>query len=442
MKIAFIRPSMMGKPTKDSMMPLVFAIIKAYTPVDVEIAFYDERKSALPENIDADAVAFTVETFTAKRAYILAEKFRLEGKKVVMGGFHPTMLPDESLRHCDAVVIGEAEDTWEKLVNDLKHNTLKEKYISRNDTDLSEAKADYSVFDNNKYSGGLGLVQSSRGCKFNCDFCSVHAFFGDSIRTKPTSKILDDIKKTKQKYLFFVDDNLFSDEATAKELFNALIPLKKKWFCQVSIDIASNKELLTLMRKSGCLLVIIGFESLDVNNLRLMGKGENIKNIDYSGVVKNVYDAGLMIYGSFVHGYAFDDIKSMKQSYDFALDNNFAIANFNPLMPMPGTRLFKRAEAENTLTYEKWWLADEFRYGDSMIIPERITPETLTETCKSSRYNFNAYKNILKRLFGAKANIKNLPVYLLINLISRKEIYGKQGGALGGTGCERDINQA
>lgn len=434
MKIAFIRPSMLGGQSKDGMTPLIFAIIKPLTPPDIDIVFYDERVEPLPENFDADAVAMTVETFAARRAYKLALKYHAEGKKVIMGGFHPTMLPDECLKYADTVITGEAEDTWAQVVNDLKSGTLKRIYKSNGKCNLSECKLDYSVFKGKKYHP-IGLVQFSRGCRYACDFCSIHAFYGSNIRCKSIDCIIGEIRSMKEKYIFFIDDNIFSDKKAAKELFTALVPLKKKWFCQISMDIAKDKEILALMKKSGCMVVLIGFESLDIENLKQMGKGANIEYQDYETVIENIYDAGIMIYGTFVIGYDKDTAQTAGKLCDFALEHHFAIANFNPLMPMPGTRLLDRLNAENRLTYDKWWINPDYRYGDAMLKPKGMSEAELTESCKNARFKFNTAGNIRKRLFGGKSNrhgFGNIGIYLLANIVSRAEIHAKQGKQLGG----------
>lgn len=435
MNIVFIRPSMFGKKPKDAMQPLIFAIIKSLTPKDIEISFFDELVEEIPRDLRADAVAITVDTFSARRAYKLAGFFREKGSKVIMGGFHPTMMPEECLEHADAVAIGEAEDTWAAILEDLKNNTLKDRYYSRNDTELSRVEYDYSVFEGKKYNR-IGLVQFGRGCKFSCDFCSIHAFYKDSVRCREISEIVDEIRRRKEKYLFFIDDNIFANEEKARELFSALVPLKKKWFCQISIDAARDVEMLKLMKRAGCMLLLIGFESLNIDNLRMMKKGANIKNIDYGEIISNIYDCGLMIYGTFVIGYDYDTVESVRDTVKFAIDNRFSIANFNPLMPMPGTTLYERLKAENRLVHDRWWIDDSYSYGDAMLVPEKLTGEQLKEACKSARYEFNSYKNIFKRLFGGgRANAvsaENMAVYLIANFISRKEIMSKQGRKLGG----------
>ena len=415
-------------------MPLVFAIIKPLTPDDVKITFYDEKIEKLPARLDADIVAMTVETFTAKRAYNLGLKYKKENKTVIVGGLHPTMMADECLNYADSVAIGEAEDTWPQIIGDLKSNCLKKKYESNNNVDMSLIKYDYGVFKSKNYHR-IGLVQFSRGCKFSCDFCSVHVFYKNRIRCKRVEVIVDEIKAIKEKYIFFVDDNIFSNEEEAKKLFLAMKPLKKKWFCQISMDIASNKPLLSLMKESGCLLVVIGFESLNRENLKKMGKSANLTYQSYKNAIENIYSSGLMIYATFVIGYEGDTVKNIRDLLKFAIDNKFAIANFNPLMPMPGTRLFERLAKNGKLPYGNWWINPDYRYGDATVQPELMTGPELMEVCKSLRYEFNFYKNIIERLFNFKANcrsLENVFLFLAANLISKIEIETKQGNKLGG----------
>ncbi len=434
MKIAFIRPSMFGSASKDAMYPLVFGIVKSLTPDDFDIVFYDERIEKIPDIIDADVVALSVETFSAKRAYKLSKKYMVQGKKVIMGGFHPSACPDEAITYCNSVIIGEIENIWASVLEDLKNGNLKQIYKAEKLADLSKIKYDYSVFKGKKYNK-IALVQFSRGCRFACEFCSVHAFFKNSIRTKPIDDILNELKEIKENVIFFIDDNLFSNEQEAQKLFESLIPLKKKWACQISIDAAKNQDLLKLMKKAGCALVLIGFESLNIDNLKQMGKGANIKYNDYKTVIKNIYSAGIMIYGTFVIGYDNDTKDTAKNLMNFALENKFAIANFNPLMPMPGTRLYERLKEENRLIYDKWWLDDNYRYGDAMLKPKNMSEEELMQSCKCARYEFNSYRNIFRRLLNFKsncANFTNLILFLCANLISKSEIHTKQGKKLGG----------
>lgn len=428
MRIAFIRPSMSGRVTADALQPLVFSVIQAITPTGVEISFHDEMVAPLPE-LDADAIALTVDTFGARAAYQIADRYRARGIPVVMGGYHPTLCPDEAAEHADAIVVGEAEDTWPTLLADLAAGRLQPRYHSSNDNPLDLAMPASPPFDRRAYPP-LGVVQFSRGCRYTCEFCSIHAFYGHRVRTRPIASIIDEVAVRPEKLLFFADDNLFADRDHARELFEALIPLKKRWACQISMDVARDPELLALMRRAGAIMVLIGFESLDPANLRQMRKGANLLAADYATVITNIKRAGLMIYGTFVIGYDHDTPATAGRLVDFATRHGFAIANFNPLMPMPGTGLFERLAAEGRLLHDRWWIDDSFRYGDAMFTPARMSPAELTAACRDARFAFYSPSSIARRALANRSPAQ-LGVHLAANLISRREIHAKQGAALG-----------
>ncbi len=432
MKVTLIKVSMLEGKGYDAMKPLIFPIFEAVTPKDVEIEYIDERIEDIPEEIDSDVIALSVETFAARRAYQLAKKYKTDKNKIVMGGFHPTALPEEALEYCDTVLIGDAEDTWPAFVRDYKNGTIKDRYVSTNQQSLEKIDFNSPAFNGKKYNK-IGLVQFSRGCKFDCDFCSVNSFYACKVRQKPLEIIVEEIRSIKEKILFFIDDNIFLNEKTAIELFEAIKPLKKKWACQISMDVAFNDKMLKIMKESGCILVLIGFESLNKENLKKMNKVANLEIERYEEAIKNIYKHKLMIYATFVLGYDYDTNESIEATMKFALDNNFAAANFNPLIPMPGTKLYSRLEDEKKLLYEKWWTTPGYKYGDSAYYPENMTPKDLEEGCKNARYTFNTYRNIFKRLFGNKIylNPVNALVFLALNIISRKEIHRKQGKVLG-----------
>ena len=433
MKVTVIKVSMLEGKGYDAMKPLLFAILDSITPKDIEMEYYDERVEDLPDKINSDVIALSVETFAARRAYELCKKYKRKNNKIVIGGFHPTMLPDEALEHCDAVIIGDAEDTWPELLNDMKKGKLKKKYISTNKVKMAKIDFNSKAFAGKKYNK-IGLVQFSRGCKFNCDFCSIRTFYNCPVRQKPKEEIVEEIKKIKEKLLFFIDDNIFLDEKSAIELFEAIKPLKKKWACQISMDVAFNDKLLKAMKDSGCILVLMGFESLNPKNLKLMNKVANLNIKKYEEAIKNIYKYNLMIYGTFVLGYDYDTKEDIKRTMEFALKNNLTIANFNPLIPTPGTRLYKRLEENNELIFDKWWLEKSYCYGDTAYYPKSMSPDDLKEGCKEARFEFNTYKNIFKRLFSNKCHLRpyNMFVFLILNIVSRKEIHRKQGKVLGG----------
>ena len=266
MKVTFIRPNLYEGRSRDAMEPLAFAILQGLTPPDVEAAFYDERLEPIPFDEPTDLAALTVETYTARRAYSIAAEFRRRGVPVVMGGYHPTFLPEEALHHADAVVEGDAEGLWEQVVADARQGRLQRRYRRESFAPLGGSPPDRRVFQGKRYAP-VTLVQYGRGCRYNCDFCSIRAFYGTSLRQRPVAEVADEVERQGRRHVFFVDDNIFVDVPKAKELFRALIPLRIRWSCQVSIDVAHDRELLALMEKSGCLTAVVGFESLQAESL-------------------------------------------------------------------------------------------------------------------------------------------------------------------------------
>ena len=435
MRIAFIRPNLYDDRSSDAMEPLCFAILKSLTPADTDISFYDERLEPIPYDQSADLVALTVETYTARRAYQIAARFRRKGIPVVMGGYHPTFLPKEALEHADAVVKGDAEGVWGQVLHDVQNNSLRSVYESPEFLPLDGMMPDRSIFKGKKYAP-MGLVQYSRGCKFNCSFCSIRAFYGNNLRQRPVENVVEDIRRSGHRHIFLVDDNLFVNAEKAKELFEALMPLKILWSCQVSIDIARDPELVKLMARSGCISALIGFESLDPKSLREIKKGWNVKWRSYDDAINVFQSAGIMLYGTFVFGCDSDTIESFDASVEFAIRNKFMLANFNPLTPMPGAPLFDRMKKEGRLLHERWWLDPKFNYGDATLRPKNMTPEQLTEACFSARAKFNTAPSILRRMMDLRTNMRSpyrAGIYLLANYISRREIYRKQNRTLGGS---------
>lgn len=254
--------------------------------------------------------------------------------------------------------------------------------------------------------------------------------------------IVQELSRSKEKIIFFVDDNLFYDKASAMELFRKIAPLKKKWACQISMDAARDDELLHEMKKAGCFLVLMGFESLNPESLGEMHKAANT-SADYDEVIKRIYKHKLLIYGTFVLGCDNDRQDVFRRTFEFAVRNKIAVTNFNPLIPMPGTGVYKRMEQENRLIYKKWWLSDDYRYGETAFVPKHMTPEQLHDGCLKIRTDFYSAGCILKRLFSNPINFIpiNFLVFVLANIISHKEILKKQGQLLGGILNETDIDK-
>jgi radical SAM superfamily enzyme YgiQ (UPF0313 family) len=417
----------------DGLSPLSMAILAARTPRDIEVTFYDDKNEVIPEDDQPDLVAITVETFTARRAYELAKRYRARGVPVVMGGYHPTFLPDEALNHADAIVIGDAEGSWEQLLFDFRKGVLQRAYTGGNTRPLEDFVLDRSIFRGKKYPP-VELVQYGRGCRFACDFCSIRTFYQDNIRARSPQSVVDELKQlSTRKLIFFVDDNLFNSRKALDALLEAIRPLKLRWSCQISIDVARDEQLLDRMAEAGCVFVLVGFESLSEANLRQMGKRWNRVSGDYLSVVKKFHRRGMAVYGTFVFGYDEDTQETIRQSLEFAMEAKLEIANFNPLTPTPGSPLYERLKREKRLLFPEWWVDPNYRYGDPIFVPKSISPEDFSQKCFEAKKMFYSWKSIAQRVLGSDTDFDwfRMGMVGLANVISRKEVLRKQYRILG-----------
>jgi len=431
--VTFIRPNISDMRSSDAMEPLVFAILASRTPRDIAVTLYDDHLEPVRYDRPTGLAALSVDTFSARRAYQIAGEYRRRGVPVVMGGHHPTLLPEEALQFCDSVVIGDGEGAWETLLEDARRGRLQRVYEGARGEQITGSPPDRSIFRGKRYAP-IALVQYGRGCRFACDFCSVHAFYGDRTAQRPVADVVDEIRRLDRRLVFFVDDNIFSSLAAAEELFQALRPLGIRWVCQASIDLVRHPRLLPLMAESGCIALLIGFESLDARNLVQMNKSWNARGDGYAEAIRRIHAHGIMVYGTFVFGYDHDTPDVFDATVDFAIDSGFFLANFNPLTPTPGTALYRRLGDQGRLQYPRWWLDPDYRYGRAIFTPRGMTADDLTAGCLHARRRFYGYPTLLGRLRHAPRQLLkpyNLGLYLLSNAISRREIFRKQGHSLG-----------
>lgn len=429
MKITLIKVGMGGVMSSDAMEPLAFAVIAAITPKTIQLNMYDERIEKLPELLSSDWVVMSSGSFTIRRAYELAQKYRGFGIKVAIGGFHTSLLPEETLDYADVAFVGDAEGLWPDFIEDIRKGNHQRIYKQDDYPCIAKSYYDESIFQDKKYAK-VKPVQFSRGCRYSCDFCSIHAVYKKSLRYRDVDMVAEEIKRRKLKYVFIVDDNLFLNRERTLEFLDGMMPLGIKWTCQISIDIASDKGLMEKMVLSGCIAVLIGFETINPLNLKQMNKQANLQLIDYRKVIRTLNEYGLMIYGTFVLGYDHDTLEAFDATLAFALENRLMLANFNPLIPTIGTPLYDRLEKEERLLFEKWWLEPCYRYGDTVYQPKNFSPRDLEEGCYRIRSQFNSFGSIGKRWIMNKQNFKNSIIYLGANRVNRREILRKQGREL------------
>ena len=432
MKLTLIRPNLGDFRSSDAMPPLAMGILAARSP-GWEVTFHDERLAAVPVTLDTDLVALSVETFTARRAYVLADGYRRAGIKVVMGGYHPTFLPQEALGHADAVVTGDAEGVWEQLLTDFSKGCLRPVYQGDPGAPLMDFRVDRSIFAGRKYPR-VEPVQFARGCRFACDFCSIHAFYGARVRKRSLNGLRAELESlSRRKLVLFVDDNLFGSRESLLGLLAVLTPLKLRWACQISIDVAADDELLDRLAAAGCLLVVVGFESMETANLRQMGKSWNHRAGDYRQVVARLHARGIGVYGTFVFGYDHDTPDTIARALEFALEARLELANFNPLTPTPGTRLYDRLRDEGRLRSPVWWRDPAWRYGDAIFEPRGMSAEVLAERVFAAKREFYRLRSIGHRLLHHELLFSPVRSSIMVgaNLVSRREIHHKHQHPLG-----------
>lgn len=449
MKLTLIKPNVGklpdGSPYFDEgrMEPLQLGVLAALTPPDVECVLYDDRVEDVPFDDETDLVAITVEIYTARRSYEIADEYRRRGVPVILGGFHPTLAPDEALEYADSIFTGDAETLWHRVIEDAGRGELERVYTGS----VGGPQEDHlgngvlprrDLFEGKDYLP-ITLMQFSRGCRFRCDFCAISAFFDHSHFVRRTREVLDEIEQQNRKLIFFVDDNFLSNHEAAKRFLRDLVPMRIRWVSQASIDMTDDPELMELLVESGCVGNVIGFESLDPRNIKGMRKAPNlVKRQTWDNYEKRcqvLRDHHLQTWAAFTIGHDFDTPESIRETFDFAMENKFCFAAYNILMPYPNTPLYRRLEEEGRLLWDgRWWLHPDYRYNHAAFVPRNMSPDELTEACWECRYKWNNKLAILQRMWDFKTHLSSLyrlGIYLTYNPIYGRESWRKQGMLFG-----------
>jgi radical SAM superfamily enzyme YgiQ (UPF0313 family) len=277
-------------------------------------------------------------------------------------------------------------------------------------------------------------VEAGRGCHFKCEFCAIQSYFSSTQTRRPAAEIIEEIKRVDKKLIFFVDDNITSNMEQAKELFRALIPLKIRWVSQASINAAHDEEFLQLIKASGCQGLLIGFETLNPANLKAMHKGFNTMKGGYEKALENLRRHGIRLYATFILGYDDDNGDTFHETLAFAMRHRFYMVAFNHLTPFPGTPLYERLEKEGRLTYEKWWLHPDYRYGMVPFEPRGMSAAQVRDRCLEARGAFYSWRSIWKRSLDFKVNSNTgfmWSNFFAINALMRKEVLQRREFPLG-----------
>jgi radical SAM superfamily enzyme YgiQ (UPF0313 family) len=396
LKIELISPAVEeNAPVPNLALPLLAAL----SPPEVEISYTDDLLTPIDLERglkEVDLVGITVLTKTALRAYQLADAYRKKGIPVVLGGIHPTALPEEAKGHADAVVIGEAEEIWPDLVEDARSGRLKPTYRQETFTDPRRIPIPRREILPHRGYFPLDVVQVTRGCPFQCEFCSVRKFFGGTYRFRPIPEVIEEVRNLRHRLVMFNDDNIIGNPSFSKELLQALLPLKKRWVGQVSLSGLKEVENLSLLAKSGCIGLLIGFESLSRNNLIQSHKYQN-DPAEYGEIIDALHRHGITVWASFIFGFDEDDPSVFEETVAFAIRAKLFSVVFALLTPYPETTFYRRMQEEGRLVQDRWWLLERPEASAPHFIPKKMSRDMLREGWKMAWKEFYSFPSIWKR---------------------------------------------
>ena len=339
--------------------PLALAYVAASTPAHWEVKIVDEYTERTDPREACDLVGITAYSCTATRAYDLAAMFRQRGIPVVLGGIHASMVPDEAAQYVDAVVLGEAESVWPQVIQDVENGRLQKRYNGGRPS-LEHMPIPRRDLFGPRYE--MDVIQTSRGCPFACEFCSVTAFNGAEFRQRPVGEVLDELQTIRKKVVYFIDDNFFGvtreHEQRALELCRGMLERKihKIWVTQASVNIADNPEVLKCAARSGCRGLYFGIESVSAESLKEMRKGVNVR-VGVEGLrraVQRVHECGICVISAFIFGNDHDDLGVFHASLEFIKQAGIDVPQFGILTPYPGTRIFERLRREQRIIYDHY----------------------------------------------------------------------------------------
>ncbi len=422
LKVKLVSPKMSLRPMdsefKRLMSPsLSLVIIASLTPGPHIVYIEDENLNPVNFSDNPDIVGITVNVDTAYRAFSIARIYRNKGIKVIFGGIYASSNPDSVLEHCDSVCIGEAEELWVSILEDLLNGTLKPKYYFSDPTDLSKVPIpDWSLISKSKYLYN-NIVVTSRGCPFQCEFCYNSCdYTNKKYRVRPVESVLNEIRALDKKRIMFIDDNLIGDPGWTEELIENIKPLNLFWHAAVSANIVKHPDLIKKMSGSGCKSLFIGFESINIKSISSIRKTQN-KVSEYNTLISLLHNSGIMVNASLVFGFDHDTKNIFDQTLDWLVSNKVETMTAHILTPYPGTKIYHRLQRENRIID-----ADLRKYNTSNVVflPKNMTADELKDGYMKIYQDFYSFKNIIKR---KPENKKLIAPYFIFNFGYRK--FGK-----------------
>jgi len=369
--------------------------IAAITPKKHEVKIVNENYEDINFDEDADLVGITCYTMTAPRVYEIANEFRKRGKKVILGGYHPTALPEEASQHADSIIMGMAEASWPRLIEDVEKGKLKPIYERNTNFDMKDVPP--LRRDLIKYNPILGAVQSTRGCSNQCEFCAIGSFCQHGVRQRPIKNVVEEIMQMPNKMYAIHDPHITINRKYAKELFRELIKNKvnKSWVANGTTNIlgGADEEFLTLARKSGCVEWFVGFESVSQAALDGIKKTHN-KVENFKKMMKKVHDHGMTVQGGIIFGFDEDAPDIFDITLEKINELEIDVLEINILTPYPGTPLYDRLDKAGRIFTKDW---ARYNQVDIVFEPKNMTIEELYKGARYVAKEFYSWSNIIKR---------------------------------------------
>ncbi len=370
-------------------------MVAAATPPNWEVVMADEVHDHIPFDGDFTLVGITAMTHQAVRAYKIADAFRAKGIPVVLGGIHPTVLPGEARLHADAVVIGEAEPVWEGLLDDLLAGRLRDSYRAPIPTGnrLTVPRARREILAGRRYLTTKTL-QASRGCPYDCPFCTVTNYFGNTFRYRDPEEVLAELRSFNRGLMVFLDDNLLGDPERAKPILAGMKGLGLRWGGQANLRFAEDPELIRLVAESGCAGIFVGIESVTGSHANHPKTGSRYTQAD---LIKRIRDAGIVVEASIIFGFDDHDEGIFEKTVRYLEECKPSLPTFHLLTPYPGTALFRRFDEEGRLLHKDWK-----RYNHSEVVyrPRLMSAERLYRGWIEARKEAYTWPAVLSRVLA------------------------------------------
>ena len=385
--------------------PLSLMILSSIEVAGVQQVICDLRFEEFDFEMKWDLVGISVQSGMARKAFELADALRAKGIKVALGGAHVTLFPESCQPHADVLVPGEADEVWEVVLRDLVANRLQPLYRAESFPNLQHARpVSKQALQPERYFT-TNLIQTGRGCPYNCDFCNVHVLNGHTLRQRRITDVVQEVARFQQddqRIFFFVDDSINADPAYALELFQSLIPLIIRWFGQATTTLGQQHELLSAFADSGCQALLVGIESIENASRTAHAKKQNRAN-ELVSAITTIRQAGISLYGSFIYGLDGDTLETPAAILDFVAQTKLDVPGINILRPTPGTRVFERLRNEGRLLFDPNDVtAYRYSFGQEMLYrPKNIPLDDFIESYSQLTRTLISWQNAVKRGLNA-----------------------------------------